>query len=166
MRILNLNSLTVYTIDGQSEKVQFDTEAQVSAEERYTTVEYIEPPADEQSDAVLTRLTAHHDGTVTFVRTAASSGRQIMGITFKQGETSEFPYYTDEGVFKLTCTAEKVMHNVSEENGGMVILKYLLDFGDGDPVQYRMMITAEEKGSENKDKPTCTGVCEGCTHCG
>lgn len=161
---LNLNSLTVYTIDGQSEKVQFDTDVVISSEARFTTLEYIEPPADTDSDAVLTRLTVHNDGTVTFVRTAASSGRQIMGVNFKEGETSEFPYTTDAGVFKLKCTSEKVMHNVSEK-GGMVILKYLLDFGDGDPVQYRMMITAEEKGSENTDKPTCTGVCEGCTHC-
>lgn len=165
MSTLSLNSMTAYTIDGQTEKVQFDTEVVISVEERFTTLEYIEPPADEQSDAVLTRLTAHHDGAVTFVRTAASSGRQIMGMTFKEGETADFPYFTDEGVFKLKCTSEKVMHNVSEK-GGMIILKYLLDFGDGDPVQYRMMITAEEKGSEKTDKPTCTGVCEGCTHCG
>ncbi len=165
MSSLSLNSLTAYTIDGETEKVQFDTDVVISVDERYTTLEYIEPPADEQSDAVLTRLTAHHDGTVTFVRTAASSGRQIMGMTFRQGETSEFPYSTDEGTFSLKCTSEKVMHNVSEK-GGMVILKYLLDFGDGAPVQYRMMITAEEKDGESKEKPTCTGVCEGCPHCG
>lgn len=165
MSNLTLNSLTAYTIDGETEKVQFDTDVVVSVDERYTTLEYIEPPADEQSDAVLTRLTAHHDGTVTFVRTAASSGRQIMGMTFKQGETSEFPYSTDEGTFRLTCTSEKVMHNVSE-NGGMVILKYLLDFGDGAPVQYRMMITVDKKGTEKTDAPKCTGSCEGCTLCG
>ncbi len=165
MSTLSLNSLTAYTIDGETEKVQFDTEVVISTAERYTTLEYIEPPADERSDAVLTRLTAHHDGSVTFVRTAASSGKQIMGMTFKQGEDSEFLYGTDQGTFKLRCITEKVMHNVSEK-GGMVILKYLLDFGDGTPVQYRMMITAEEKGTDNTDKPTCTGVCEGCTLCG
>ncbi len=165
MNILNLNSLTAYTVDGHTEKVQFDAEVEITAEERFTTLEYIEPPADEESDAVLTRLTAHHDGSVTFVRTAASTGTQIMGMTFVQGKTEEFLYTTDAGVFKMKCTSEKVMHNVSEK-GGMVVLKYLLDFGDGVPVQYRMMITAEEKGGEKKDRPECTGVCEGCTHCG
>ncbi len=164
MSCLSLNSLTVYTIDEQSEKVQFDTEAEIFIDERYTTLEYIEPPADEQCDAVLTRLTVHRDGTVTFVRTAASSGRQIMGMNFKQGEKSEFPYSTDEGTFKLQCTTEKVMHNISED-GGMVILKYSLDFGDGAPVQYRMMITAEKKGAEKTNFTKCTGVCEGCTLC-
>ena len=136
-----LHSVTAYTVDGHSEKVEFSTEAEMTLDERYITLEYIEPPQEEDSDAVLTRLTVHNDGAVTIVRSAFTSGKQIMGITLKEGETNDFLYTSDVGAMQMTCRAKVVAPRLKNV-GGIVVLKYELDFG-GDPIEYHMIITVE-----------------------
>lgn len=137
-----LHSVTAYTVDGHTEKIEFSADAEMTVDERYITLEYIEPPQGDDADAVLTRLTVHNDGAVTLVRSAFTSGKQIMGITLKEGENNDFLYTSDVGALQMTCIPKVVAPRLKAV-GGIIVLKYDLDFGDGEPVQYHMIITVE-----------------------